>query len=106
MGGRMGGRMGSSGYGSRRAMTLAEKSQKCKNEGKVLDRNTKKCRLKRTSIRKRSEKTVKRKALMVKCRKYTGKTRAYPKGSFKVGKRGCVLRAGARMKKTYRKPSR
>lgn len=95
--------------GGRRPMTVAERRKHCHDQGKVMDRITKRCRLARGSPgspKKRktvSEKMAKKKALMETCRKWTGKTGAYPKGSFKAGKKGCKLRAGARMKKSYRK---
>ncbi len=97
--------------GGRRPMTLAERSAKCKAQGKVMDRTTKRCRLARGSPGSLKRKTVsvkmaKKKALMEKCRKWTGKTGAYPKGSYKAGKKGCKLRAGARMKKSYRQKKR
>lgn len=97
--------------GGRRPMTVAERRAKCKAQGKVLDRTTKRCRLARGSPGSPKRKTLsvkmaKKKALMQKCRKWTGKTGAYPKGSYKAGKKGCKLRAGARMKKSYRQKKR
>jgi hypothetical protein len=94
--------------GGRRPMTLAERRAKCNDQGKVMDRTTKRCRFARGSPGSPKRKTVsvkmaKKKALMQKCRKWTGKTGAYPKGSYKAGKKGCKLRAGARMKKSYRR---